>query len=984
MNEIQRVVDELRFILQREVIEKSDELTELLDQFSQNCHQANVRLRRCDEYVKQGLRSEALHLAEAKPNLLDVVAVLDFAEREELIDLVSMYFLTPPEPLLLEVATALNEAYAEHAPLHKLLDLHRVLAVGRAPLADRLIVLRDLADLDVASAHWEADVREMERARFAELDAESLEAMKSGNGTALKLFVAEIQAYGWRESIPSVLERNLKSRANQAVRGNARLRMKELSEQLYSAFSALDPVAARPLREEWIQKVQIAQANDSEPLCAEVAPILKWLEDEDRKLSAGHAFSNAVTAIESALDQSDATAADLRRLKMTADRLERSLPTSLESRFRSRLAAMETIEGRRRKLIFAGGFGAFVLVASGIGMVVYLSMEGEKIRRVVAAISTLIDDGKLEEAQKLIGEQGSHSTSEAWLTVKSKLSDAEKAERDRVMNWKAEMAAARESTEATRIEAALKQARQLSKTAEEKIELGKLQATWQKRVSEALALREKQCREGIASASSALQSIDTLLGSGESLDSDRVLGLIRDAEPQVARLVAMRGSVGKELASQATLIDARLSASRQAVANFARKTELLNKITDAVLIEPATVDSEIAQGTFEAAVREYLDAFPKDPRAAAFTSAAETSPIPAVTARQKLLRRWNRLQPNDVKDAETRVREIRTLFTEFPQTPDRELLGRYETWLVSILRRFAENGDPDEGVRQRVLSLFNSKFIREAHVVEDVDGKSYYLAKPETTAFGDVTSIVYQVGFNGETKQVTFSKNKRLKSDRSSAPPQQQIASSVRKDLKNITLEGWNDYFHKLTTTIVKSNEMNPFLRYLLVLKTLEFAGRGDSLLETELDGLLEKLNDDAIDRSVPWMDPESSTAKFARDRAIELLAEVPQLSPIFENAHKRQEQLERDLFSLRFSVGWLEKTSGGEWVCRSKWRPIDHHILYVASRPDSKGQRDWETLGRATGESLTVDPAVAQAVGEAAVVFTSRSGNETKTALIP
>ena len=125
MNEIQRVVDELRFILQREVLEKTDELTTLVQEYSQLCHEVNARLRRCDECVKQGLRSEALHLAEATPNLLDAVAVLDFAERSELLDLIAMYFMTPPEPLLLEVATALNVAYAEHAPLEKLLDMHR-------------------------------------------------------------------------------------------------------------------------------------------------------------------------------------------------------------------------------------------------------------------------------------------------------------------------------------------------------------------------------------------------------------------------------------------------------------------------------------------------------------------------------------------------------------------------------------------------------------------------------------------------------------------------------------------------------------------------------------------------------------------------------------------------------------------------------------------------------------------------------------------
>ncbi|MEI8020635.1 MAG: hypothetical protein WCH39_20700, partial [Schlesneria sp.] len=385
MNEIQRVVDELRFILQREVLEKTDELTNLVQEYSQLCHDVNARLRRCDECVKQGLRSEALHLAEAAPNLLDVVAILDFAERGELLDLIGMYFMTPPEPLLLEVATALNVAYAENAPLEKLLDMHRLLALGRSPLSQRLSVLRSLAELDSASSHWEMDIREMERARFYELDAESAAAAKSGNSAALKALVGEIQAKGWREPIPASVSRDVKSRANQTVRGNARQRMQELNEQLYAAFSALDAATARPLREEWKQAQRLVQVDKDDPLFDQTVPIFDWLDDEDRKESDSRAFSKVVADIEQALDEEAITSVDLKRLKLTADRLERSLPSTLETRFRSRLNTVEVIEGRRRKLMVGAGISAVALLVSAIGFMMYLSVEGEKTRRLVSA-----------------------------------------------------------------------------------------------------------------------------------------------------------------------------------------------------------------------------------------------------------------------------------------------------------------------------------------------------------------------------------------------------------------------------------------------------------------------------------------------------------------------------------------------------------------------------------------------------------------------
>ena len=98
MTEIQRVVDELRFLLQREVIDQTDELAALVVEYSGHCHSTNARLRKCDECLKQGLRAEGLQLAEAAPNLLDLVALLDFAERPQLMEVVATYFFSPPTP----------------------------------------------------------------------------------------------------------------------------------------------------------------------------------------------------------------------------------------------------------------------------------------------------------------------------------------------------------------------------------------------------------------------------------------------------------------------------------------------------------------------------------------------------------------------------------------------------------------------------------------------------------------------------------------------------------------------------------------------------------------------------------------------------------------------------------------------------------------------------------------------------------------------
>ncbi|WP_010585441.1 hypothetical protein [Schlesneria paludicola] len=983
MSDIQQVVDELRFILQREVISQTGELSTLVKEYSRLCHEVNVRLRRCDDCIKQGLRSEALHLAEAKPNLLDSVAILDFPERDELIEVVNLCFLQPPEPLLVEVASTLNAAYAEQEPLQKLMDRHRLLALARAPLVQRLDVLRSLADLDPASPHWEADVAEMERARLREIEAASLAAAKAGDAAALKSLLNEAQAAGWREAVPATLIRDLKGRTNQTVKTAAKRRLGELTHELHTAFSALDLETARPLRDEWNQHQEIAGLGKADPLVEQVEPILGWLKDEDRKRDDERAYAKVVAEVERVLDTDDVEPDVLQRLRRTVDQLPRRLPQTVEMRFRSRLNHQELSQHRRRRLIMLAAASAVVVVVGLLGSIVYLSVEGEKSKRLVAAANTYLDEGRLNDAQSLIQQHAAKSTSEAWLAVKKRLSDAEQAEKERVARWKSEVAAVQDATQTSVAEAALQRARELSKTADEKIELGQLQATWQKRAATELAEREVLARQAITAVTGALKSLDKALGATESTDKDTIHQLLGNADAEMARLRPFCSAISKELASQGTLLETRLNAAHQTAADFTRRAILFDKLTDASLILPESGKATAQAGRYEAALREFASTLPKDPRTPNMNAAADSSPLPAVFARQKLVEHWKRFAPTDKGDVESRLREIRTYQTDFPHAPDRESLTQYETWLASVLRRFEEDGDPDEGVQKRLSALFNSKLIREGHVMVDNKQKTYYVPTPLTGNLGDRPNITFLIGFNGETTKLGFNPSDLL-TPKSIPAPHQELAAQIRTEIRNVKIDGWQNCFRGFLDSLKNAEKVDPLLKYLLLLKTTEYAGRGDSLLEPELTPLRDKLSNTELDRSVPWMDPISPAVAEARKQALEVLSELPPIEPLFEKALKRQQRLEHDVFGLRFAVGWLDQSARDGWTCRTKWMPDGEYSLVAASRPDSNGQRTWTTLGKVKDRSFSLDKSSAQSVGEAAVVFASPKAIDTLTTKSP
>lgn len=983
MNPIQQVVDELRFFLQRETVEPAAGLATAVEHYARVCHDINNRLRRCDHFVKQGLRSEAIHLADAPPNLLDAVAMLDIPELDQLDQVARSCAVPLPEPLLLDAAAALNEAYALHEPLQNLLNTHRLMALGHCPLGERLPVLRSLAALDKDSPHWQADVREMERARLREIDDEARTAATRSDARTLKSLQNELLTGEWLETVPAELIRQIKSRINHATRTNAQVQTEEVRRNLRAAYTAQNEERARTLRNDWNQLQQILQTPADGPQDSQIATIFNWLDEVERQHQSDVAYARMVADIESALSADDLSLDAVQRMKTAAERHGRCLPEALRSRIRSREEAIKRASLKRRWLRIGATVASVMLFALTVGAVTSYSTQTEKSQRIAAVVSDLIDEGKLSEAREFFKQLPGASTSNAWATVRSKLVDAEQIERERVARWRTEVETAREGVNAAQVEAALHHAHQFARTTEEKMVVDTIQSTWRKRVADEVSVRDRALRDNIASAKIGLQALQEALRNASHADLDRLRALLNDADGRFQKMRSTCESASKELASQAESLEPKLAALRKSIIDLNQKSVLLEKLTDAVLIEPGTGQATTKSGNYEAVLREFAKTLPDDPRATAFQAAADSSPLPVVLARQRLLERWKRLRPADADDVQARIREVRKFLADFPQCPDRDGMSRYEAWLTSVARRFEIDGDPDQGILSRIAVMLNSRFIRESHILRDTDGHTYYLPEPRDLSKGSLASFKYLVGFNGETKSETL-KPEQLVATATAAAPQQEIASKLRTRLRETALDGWQRDCQEAAETWLAARQLDPFLRYLLVSKTLEFASLGDQILEQDLAPLLEALQDEHLDRSVAWMDPWNAGAIQARDRAGKLLTHIPPLAPLFAAASRRQAQLEQDVFQQRFSIGWLQRQEQGDWICRTKFSsPVERELL-VLERSEPTAPWTWARLGKMRGTEITIERAVADRVGEAVVVFSSTAAPESKAAQAP
>ena len=202
MLDYQRIVDDVRSLLCVQGADAMDFLRAAAADYSIACDEVNERLHQCGSLLRQGLRSEAIQVAEIEPNLLDTTALLDFPERAQWVETAGRCGIAAPTPLLLDVAAELNEAYGLEQPLGTLLQQHRLLALARGPLAARIGVLRALADMDAGNPVWQEDLRIFEEERQKQIAAEVKVATHRQDAAALASLDAELSSPDWRNPPP--------------------------------------------------------------------------------------------------------------------------------------------------------------------------------------------------------------------------------------------------------------------------------------------------------------------------------------------------------------------------------------------------------------------------------------------------------------------------------------------------------------------------------------------------------------------------------------------------------------------------------------------------------------------------------------------------------------------------------------------------------------------------------------------------------------
>lgn len=264
-----------------------EETADLAASYTALVKEANERLRRCAEYHRRGMRSEAVHLAECQPQLVELAEALRLPDPVTWARACTAHGLPPPPELLTDGLNEIESAFAVERALEPLLARNRLLALAQSPVRDRLEVLRAIAQQDPDNQCWDEGLRILDVARFKEMRAEAKLAFRAHDCAALERLEAEIESKELRAPVPADLKDGLGKALNSVRLDAARKKLMPLLAQLEAARVAENYEQGSELLGQWQETIDAGKVVLPADLQQKIRPTIVWLADENHRRGVG-------------------------------------------------------------------------------------------------------------------------------------------------------------------------------------------------------------------------------------------------------------------------------------------------------------------------------------------------------------------------------------------------------------------------------------------------------------------------------------------------------------------------------------------------------------------------------------------------------------------------------------------------------------------------------------------------------------------------
>ncbi len=359
MADLYELIERIQVTLASSTSPAKEQLRELHGELTNQIRRANKRLRECDALIAKGLRSEAVQLAEQEPQLLDVVAILDFPELPEWNDFVAELGLTVAPELQIEIAADLNRAYSDDGPLKSHMKRFRISSLLRAPLKTRIAQLRKISEVDSGNAIWESDLRSYEEARHRQMKDQFQTASRNQDIDELREIAKELHGK-WISPPQKKFVQRVDEEIQSLEQVAAEQRLEQLAEDLQDAYENENYSWAASIRKEWEHVLKsCGQSEDVNRLQRTVQPALRWVSQYQIHMQNQAKFDEAVQKLQRAIDEGYPLPEVEKRYGIASRISGFELPEEVQESYMAVVAAHQ----KRKKLrVIGGAAGAAVIV----------------------------------------------------------------------------------------------------------------------------------------------------------------------------------------------------------------------------------------------------------------------------------------------------------------------------------------------------------------------------------------------------------------------------------------------------------------------------------------------------------------------------------------------------------------------------------------------------------------------------------------------
>ncbi len=865
MIDFQRTIDDIQSILYSGGMLPLDALSSLSQSYARACEEANQRLRGCQELLRKGLRAEAIQRCDVEPNLLDLVNTLDFPERAQWCAVLRDSKLATPPELLIEVAADLNAAYAQEEPLTAMMRRHRLLALARAPLQQRISTLRQILEADPENPIWEEDLKSYERVRHDQIQTATAIASRQNDVGALSALEREVQEPSWKEPPPAALVRGISQATVKARISRAREELAALAPKLSSAHSEMAYDEAFQLREHWRGAAREANLQPSDPLAQSIASVLEWLEIEDEKQANKRAFTMAVAELEQALDD-NAAQVELERLHARSQQFDQEVPQSLESLYQNRLDSLTLATARRSKLILVTTVGVLLLTAAVTGAFIVQQIRSQTVSRYAVALGQLLDENKLGEAEdywtKLREDDASAAAEPQLAELKVRLDGLRRAETARRSAFDKALEAARSAPLDQPDRRAIDEAERLAKTEDERLQLRELEG----KIAAHQRDMQRQRDDAFAASIDEFSDLVARIGNGELLEFESREDAVNHLLSRVATLEREGLDVSDEVRGNLDALKVKLESWRRTEMANRRRDQQLARITAAVGNEQA----------FRDALLKYATEFPGTDRAETFTKVAKAE-LPlweAIAAWDSLVRQWSDENATNLSSAEAakRIETAKALLAKHPLFFDAGAVKQRLPYLEAITRRVGAGGRIETELIER---YFHHDLVSALYEVHDADGTRYFCRDKPT---GDTIRYLPDDDANATLRLKLLTPEIVATAVEA---PQSVECGKAEAALTGMTDEDWETTFLGILSSMYANERMDPVIKVQLMDAVLRVACTGSRCLDSAFGRPLEafhRLSEEL--KVVDWVAPNDKAAQRPRAKAAGFLKSMgPRLS---------------------------------------------------------------------------------------------------------